>query len=166
MDNICRNVPQANTGDNIIPLCNVQQSLRCITLLEESRTTTIAGNETITTAPAQDGLTIIIFDSVKGYARTVPNRFNNKGWLYLGFLTGAKLKISEIFVVIIYFCLYWYFNNNADSMLCINMVLINLCVSSRYPKQWVGNGACEKSWCVEYQNLMPLATDKYNGNIF
>ncbi len=65
-------------------------------MLEESRTTTIAGNKAITAAPAQDGLTIIIFDSAKGYARTVPNGINNKGWLYLGFLTGAKLKISGL----------------------------------------------------------------------
>jgi hypothetical protein len=64
-------------------------------VLEESRTTTIAGNEAITTAPAQDGLTIIIFDSVEGYAQTVPNRINNKGWLYCGFLTGAELKIKK-----------------------------------------------------------------------
>jgi hypothetical protein len=41
-----------------------------------------------------------------------------------------------------------------------------LCVSSRYLEQWVGNAAGKKSWCVEYQNLMPLATDKYNGNVF
>jgi hypothetical protein len=95
MDNICRNVLQASTGDNILPRRKVRQSLRCITVLEEFRTTTIAGNKAITTAPAQDGLTIIIFVSVKGYAWTVPNRLNNKGWLYLGFLTGAKLKISK-----------------------------------------------------------------------
>jgi hypothetical protein len=113
MDNIFRNVLQAGTGDNILPLCKVRQSLRCVSVLEESRTTTIARNKAITTAPAQDGLTIIIFDSVKGYARTVPNEINNKGWLYFGLLTGAKLKISEIFVIIIHFCLYWYFNNNA-----------------------------------------------------
>ncbi len=86
-------------------------------VLEESRTTMIAGNKAITTAPAQDGLTIIIFDSVKGYARTVPNRIKNKGWIYLGFLTGAELKISEIFVIIIHFCLYWYFNNNANTLI-------------------------------------------------
>ncbi len=103
MDNICRNVPQAGTGDNILPLRKVRQSIRCITVLEESRTATIAGNESITTAPAQDGLTIIIFDSVEGYARTVPNGINNKGWLYLGFLTGAESKISKIFVIIIHF---------------------------------------------------------------
>jgi hypothetical protein len=81
----------------------MQQSLRCITVLEESRTTTIAGNKAITAAPAQDGLTIIIFDSVKGNAWTVPNGINNNGWLYLRFLTGAKLKISKIFIIIIYF---------------------------------------------------------------
>ncbi len=86
-------------------------------VLEESRTTTIARNEAITTAPAQDGLTIIIFFIVKGYARSVPNGINDKGWLYLGFLTGAELKISEIFAIIIYFCLYWYFNNNADTLI-------------------------------------------------
>jgi hypothetical protein len=95
MDNIWRNVPQAGTGHNILPLCNVRQSLGCITVLEESRTTTIAGNKAILTAPAHDGLTIIIIHSVKGYARTVPNGFNNKGWLYLGFLTGAKLKVNQ-----------------------------------------------------------------------
>jgi hypothetical protein len=117
MDNICRNVLQAGSGDNILPLCKVQQSLRCITVLKESRTTTIAGNKAITTAPAQDGLTIIIFDSVEGYAQTIPNGINNKGWLYLGFLTGAELKISKIFVIIIHFCLYWYFNNDADTMI-------------------------------------------------
>jgi hypothetical protein len=44
----------------ILPLCKVQLSLICITVLEESRTTTIAGNKAITAAPAQDGLTIII----------------------------------------------------------------------------------------------------------
>ncbi len=75
-------------------------------VLEESRTTTIAGNKAITAAPAQDGLTIIIFDSVKGNARTVPNGINNKGWLYLGLLTGAESKISEIIVIIIHFCLF------------------------------------------------------------
>jgi hypothetical protein len=116
MDNICRNVPQVGTGDNIFPLCKVQQSLRCITVLEESRTTTVAGNKAITTAQAQDGLTIIIFDSVEGYARAVPNEIKNKGWIYLGFLTGAELKVSEIFVIIIQFRQYWYFNNNANTL--------------------------------------------------
>jgi hypothetical protein len=87
-------------------------------VLEESRTTMIAGNKAITKAPARDGLTIIIFDSVKGYARTVPNRINNKGWLYLRFLTRAESKISEISIIIIYFCLYWYFNNDADTLIC------------------------------------------------
>jgi len=86
-------------------------------VLEESRTTTIVGNKAITAVPAQDGLTIIIFDSFKGYARTVPNGIKNKGWVYLGFLTGAESKIIEIFVIIIHFCLYWYFNNNADTMI-------------------------------------------------
>jgi hypothetical protein len=100
------------------PICKVRQSLRCITVLEESRTTTIAGNRAITTAPAQDGLTIIIFDSVEGNARTVPNGIDNKGRLYLGFLTGARLKISEIFVILIHFCLFWYFNNDADTLIC------------------------------------------------
>jgi hypothetical protein len=103
MDNIWRNVPQAGTGDNVLPLYKVPQSLRCIAVLEESRTTTIAGNRALTAAPAQDGLTIIIIDSVEGYARTVPNRINNKGWVYLGFLTGVELKISEILVIIIHF---------------------------------------------------------------
>ncbi len=41
-----------------------------------------------------------------------------------------------------------------------------MCVSSKYCKQWVGDGAPKMSWCVEYQNLMPLATDKYSENIF
>ncbi len=118
MDNICRNVLQAGTGDNVLSLRKVRQSLRCITVLEESRTTTIAGNKAITAASAQDSLTIIIFDSVEGYARTVPNGIKNKGWIYLGFLTGAELKISEIFVIILHFRLYWYFNNNADTLIC------------------------------------------------
>jgi hypothetical protein len=43
---------------------------------------------------------------------------------------------------------------------------MNLCVSGRYHEQCDGNGAREKSWCVEFQNLMPLATDKYSGNVF
>jgi hypothetical protein len=46
---------------------------------EESRTTTIARNMAITAVLALDGLTIIIFDSVEGYAGTVPNGINNKG---------------------------------------------------------------------------------------
>ncbi len=117
MDNICKNVLQARTGDNVFPLCKVRQSLGCIMVLEKSRTTTIAGKKAITAVPAQDGLTIIIFDSVEGYALTVPNGINNKGWLYLGFLTGAELKISEIFGIIIYFFLYWYFNNDADTLI-------------------------------------------------
>jgi hypothetical protein len=50
-------------------------------VLEESRTTKIAGNKAIIAVPAHDGLTIIIIDSVKGYARAVPNGINNKGWL-------------------------------------------------------------------------------------
>jgi hypothetical protein len=77
----------------------VRQSLGCITVLEESRTTTIAGNKAIIAAPAHDSLTIIIIDSVEGYARTVPNGINNKGWHYLGFLTGAKLKISGFVII-------------------------------------------------------------------
>jgi hypothetical protein len=117
MDNVWRNVPQAGTGDNVLPLCKVQQSLRCIMVLEESRTTTIAGNKAITAVPAQDGLTIIIFDSVEGNAWTVPNRINNNGWLNLGFLTGAELKISKIFVIIIHFCLIWYLNNDANTLI-------------------------------------------------
>ena len=117
MDNIWRNVSQAGTGDNVLALCKVQQSLSCITVLEESRTTTIARNKAIPAAPAQDGLTIIIFDSVEGYAWTVPNRIKNKGWIYLGFLTRAELKISEIFVIIIHFCLIWYLNNDADTLI-------------------------------------------------
>jgi hypothetical protein len=117
MESICRNVPLAGTGDNVLPLCKVRQSLRCSTVLEESRTTTIAKNKAITAAPAQDGLTIIIFDSVEGYARIVPNGIKNTGWIYLGFLTGAELKISEIFIIIIHFCLYWYFNNDANTLI-------------------------------------------------
>jgi hypothetical protein len=100
----------------------VRQSLGCITVLEESRTTTIAGNKAIIAVPAHDRLTIIIIDSVEGYARTVPNGINNKGWLYLGFLTRAKLKISRFVIIRINFCLYWYFNNDADILLCINKV--------------------------------------------
>jgi hypothetical protein len=99
MDNIWRNVPQAGTGHNVLPLCKVRQSLGCIAVLEESRTTTIARNKAIIAAPAHDGLTIIIIDSVKGYAWTVPNGINNKGWLYLGFLTVAKLKISGFVII-------------------------------------------------------------------
>jgi hypothetical protein len=82
MDYNCRNVPQAGTGDNVFSLCKVQQNLRCITGIEESRTTTIARNKAITAAPAQDGLTVIIFDSVEGYAWTVPNGIKNKGCIY------------------------------------------------------------------------------------
>ncbi len=41
-----------------------------------------------------------------------------------------------------------------------------MCVSSRYQEQWDGDGVCKKNWFVEYQNLMPLATDIYSGNIF
>jgi hypothetical protein len=72
-------------------------------VLEESRTITITRNKAITAAPAQDGLTIIIYKSVEGNARAVPNRIKNKGWIYLGFLTGAKLKISEISIINIHF---------------------------------------------------------------
>jgi hypothetical protein len=68
-------------------------------VLEESRTTIIAGNEAITAAPAHDGLTIIIYKSVKGNAQTVPNGIMNRGWIYLGFLTGAELKICKIFII-------------------------------------------------------------------
>jgi hypothetical protein len=50
----------------------------------------IAGNKAITAAPAWDGLIIIIYKSVKDNAQTVPNRIKNKGWIYLGFLTGAE----------------------------------------------------------------------------
>jgi hypothetical protein len=75
-------------------------------VLDESRTTTIARNKAITAAPAQYGLTIIIYKSVKGNARIVPNGIKNMGWIYLGFLTGAKLKNSEIFIINIHFCLY------------------------------------------------------------
>jgi hypothetical protein len=86
-------------------------------VLKESRTTTVTRNKAITEAPAQDGLTIIIYDSVKDNARTVPNCIKNKGWIYLGFLTGAELKISEIFIINIHFCQYWYFNNDADTLI-------------------------------------------------
>ena len=86
-------------------------------MLEESRTTTIAGNKAITAAPARDGLIIIIFDSVEGNAQTVPNGIKNKGWIYLGFLMGAELKIIEILVIIIHFFLYWYFNNDNNTLI-------------------------------------------------
>jgi hypothetical protein len=43
---------------------------------------------------------------------------------------------------------------------------MNLCVLGRYRQKCDGNGAHEKSWCVESQNLMPLATDIHCGNIF
>jgi hypothetical protein len=118
MDNICRNVLQAGTGDNVLSLCKVQQNLRCILLLKESRTTTITKNKATTVAPAQNVLTIIIFDSVERYARTVPKEIKKKGRIYLGFLTGAELKIREIIVIIIPFCLYWYSNNNAHALIC------------------------------------------------
>jgi hypothetical protein len=39
-------------------------------------------------------------------------------------------------------------------------------VLGRYCEQCDGNGARKKSWCVESQNLMPLATDIYSGNVF
>jgi hypothetical protein len=68
-------------------------------VLEESRTPTIAGNNAINAAPARDGLTIIIYKSVEGNVRTVPNGIKNKGWIYLGLLTGAKMKTSEIFII-------------------------------------------------------------------
>ncbi len=122
MDNILRNVPQAGTGHNIVPLCKVWQSFGCSTVLEESRTTTVAGNKAISAVPAQDGLAIFIFNSVEGNAWTVPNGIHNKGWLYLGFLTGAKFNISGFVIIWIHFCLYWYYNNDADSLLCINKV--------------------------------------------
>ncbi len=41
----------------------------------------IARNKAITAAPAWDGLTIIIYESVKGNARTFLNRIKNKGWI-------------------------------------------------------------------------------------
>jgi hypothetical protein len=47
-------------------------------VLEESRTTTITRNKAITAAPAQDGLFIIIYESVKGNAGTVPEQNNLK----------------------------------------------------------------------------------------
>jgi hypothetical protein len=47
-----------------------------------------------------------------------------------------------------------------------NKVFINLCVLGRYCEQCDGNGAHKNSWCIESQKLMPLATDKYSGNIF
>jgi hypothetical protein len=36
----------------------------------------------------------------------------------------------------------------------------------RYCEQCDGDGVHEKSWCIESQNLMPLATDKYSENLF
>jgi hypothetical protein len=90
---------------------------RDLMVLEESRATTIAGNKAIAAAPARDGLAIIIYESVKGNARTVPNRIKNKGWIYFGFLTGAELKISEILIINIHFSLYWYFINDADTLI-------------------------------------------------
>ena len=86
-------------------------------MLEESRTTMIARNEAITAVPDWDGLIIIIYKSVKGNARIVTNGIKNMGWIYLGFLTGAELKNSEIFIINIHFCLYWYFNNVADTLI-------------------------------------------------
>jgi hypothetical protein len=47
-----------------------------------------------------------------------------------------------------------------------NKVFINLCVLGRYHEQCDGNGARKKSWCIESQNLMPLATDKCSRNVF
>ena len=79
MGNICRNALQAGTGDNVLSFCKVRQSLRCITVLQESRTTTIAGNKAITAAPAQDGLTIIIYKSVEGNTQTVSKGIEKKG---------------------------------------------------------------------------------------
>ncbi len=46
-----------------------------------------------------------------------------------------------------------------------NKVFINLCALGRYCEQCDGDGAREKSWCIEPRNLMPLATD-YSGNVF
>jgi hypothetical protein len=86
-------------------------------VIEESRTTTIARNKAITAAPARDGLTIIIYKSIKGNARIVPNGIKNKWWNYLGLLTGAEMKISEIFIINIHFCLYWYFNKDANTLI-------------------------------------------------
>ncbi len=86
-------------------------------VLEESRTTWIAGNKAITAAPAKDGLIIIIYESDEGNARTIPNRIKNKGRIYVGFLTGAEMKTSDIFIINIRFDLYWYFNNNADTLI-------------------------------------------------
>jgi hypothetical protein len=69
MDNIWRNVLQASTGHNVLPLCKVQQSLGCITVLEESRTTTIAGNKVIIdrnceVLPIYYDLLIVMFVSI------------------------------------------------------------------------------------------------------
>ncbi len=44
-------------------------------------------------------------------------------------------------------------------------VFINVCVLGRYCEQCDGNGVHDKSWCIESRNLMPLATDKYSGNV-
>jgi hypothetical protein len=79
MDNFCRNVSLAGASDSVLPLCKVWQSLRCIMVLEESRTSTIAGNKAITLLPAQDGLTITIYGCVKGYARTVLTLIQEQG---------------------------------------------------------------------------------------
>jgi hypothetical protein len=75
------------------------------------------------------------------------------------------MKTSEFFIINIHFC--------CIATLTIvpipgydNKVFISLCVLGRYCGQCDGNGACKKSWCVESQNLMPLTTDKYSGNIF
>jgi hypothetical protein len=74
------------------PLVRCDKALDAFTVLEESRTTTISGNKAIAAAPSRDGLTIIIYKSVKGNAQTLPNRIKNIGWIYLGFLTGAEMK--------------------------------------------------------------------------
>ncbi len=48
----------------------------------------------------------------------------------------------------------------------LSLPCANLCVLGRYCEQCDGNSARKKSWCIESQNLMPLATDKYGRNIF
>jgi hypothetical protein len=54
-------------------------ALRCLKNLEPPQ---LPGIRAITAAPARDGLTIIIYKSVKGNdARTVPNGIKNKGWI-------------------------------------------------------------------------------------
>ncbi len=165
MDNIWRNLLQARTCDNVLPLRKVWQSLRLIMVLEESRTTMIARNKTITALPARDGLTIIIYKSVEGNALKVPKESitrggsNSDSWLEPKWKQVRSSSSTSIFACIgtsTTMPIPWY----------VNRVFINLCVSGRYCGQCDGNGTRKKSWCIESQNLMPLATDNYKGNVF